>query len=246
MAALADNWPLEQIQEITFEAGRPDTITREKLEILRRYPVNRLSINPQSLQPETLVRINRCHTVPAFFEAWQLAGEIGFDTINMDLIIGLPGEGEAEVSRTLAAIAPLKPANLTVHVLALKRSSQLKTAGSGHTLTDEAARRIMDRIYACAAEMDLHPYYLYRQKEMAGHLENVGFSLPGKEGLYNILMMEEKQTILGIGAGAVSKLYDPSQDRIERVPHVKNIPLYIERIHEKGFAKESWTAAFPD
>ncbi|MDW7672391.1 MAG: coproporphyrinogen dehydrogenase HemZ [Bacillota bacterium] len=246
MAALADNWPMEQIQEITFEAGRPDTITREKLEILRRYRVNRLSINPQSLQPETLVRINRHHTVSRFFEAWQLAEEMGFETINMDLIIGLPGEGQAEVSRTLAAIAPLKPANLTVHALALKRSSQLKTDGSGHTLTDAEAGRIMDRIYAFAAEMQLSPYYLYRQKEMAGHLENVGFSLPGKEGLYNILMMEEKQTILGIGAGAVSKLYDPSRDRIDRIPHVKNIPLYIERIREKGFDKEAWTAAFPD
>ena len=244
MKTLSLNWPLETLREITFEAGRPDTITAEKLKVLKQYPVNRISINPQTMQPETLTRINRCHTVEEFYQAWQLATDLGFETINLDLIVGLPGEGEEQLRHTLAAIEPLKPANVTIHALALKRSSTLKTDTMKHQVSDTEAAEMMNRIYAFAQTQGLVPYYLYRQKEMAGHLENVGFSKPGREGLYNILMMEEKQTIMGIGAGAVSKLYFPETDRIERKPNVKNIQIYIDRMKQQGFDKTGWNQAF--
>lgn len=244
MDTLSDHWPLDTLREITFEAGRPDTITVDKLKVLKDYPVNRISINPQTLQPETLERINRCHTVESFYEAWRLAEAMGFETINLDLIVGLPGEGEAELINTLQAIEPLNAANVTIHALALKRSSTLKTGAVKHHVSDAEAANMMQQVYAFAEKQGLVPYYLYRQKEMAGHLENVGFSKPGQEGLYNILMMEEKQTIMGIGAGGVSKLYYPETDRIERKPNVKNIHVYIERMHSQGFDEAGWNKAF--
>ena len=244
MDTLSENWPLETLKEITFEAGRPDTITVEKLKVLRDYPVNRISINPQTLQPKTLERINRCHTVEDFYEAWRLAEHMGFDTINLDLIVGLPGEGEEALEKTLQAIEPLNAANVTVHALALKRRSALKTGAVKHQVSDAEAAVMMQQVYAFAEKQGLVPYYLYRQKEMAGHLENVGFSKTGQEGLYNILMMEEKQTIMGIGAGGVSKLYYPKTDRIERKPNVKNIQVYIERMLSQGFDEAGWNQAF--
>ena len=244
LKTLSTHWDLSQIREITFEAGRPDTLDREKLQILRRYPVHRLSINPQSLQPETLVRINRCHTVEQFYEAWHLAKEMGFETLNLDLIIGLPGENEQHVLKTLTELESLQPDNLTVHALALKRSSELKTSAAGQSLQDEAAQELMEQVYRFTEKLGLRPYYLYRQKEMAGHLENVGFSHPGKEGLYNVLMMEEKQTIMGLGAGAVSKLYHADTDRIQRLPQIKDVPLYIQRMKDHGFARQMWQEAF--
>ncbi len=244
METLSKAWPLASLREITFEAGRPDTITEEKLKVLKEYAVNRISINPQTLQPETLKRINRCHTVDEFFDAWQLARDMGFQTINLDLIVGLPGEKEDQLLKTLNAIKPLKPANVTVHALALKRSSTLTTDAAKHQLSDAEAERMMNCIYDFSHEQALVPYYLYRQKEMAGHLENVGFSTEGQVGLYNILMMEEKQTIMGIGAGAVSKLYYPETDRIKRKPNVKNIHVYIERMHQQGFDETGWNKAF--
>ncbi len=244
METLSNAWPLSSPREITFEAGRPDTITEEKLKVLKEYQVNRLSINPQTLQPDTLKRVNRCHTVDEFYEAWQLAENLGFQTVNLDLIVGLPGEGEDQLMSTLNAIKPLTPANLTVHALALKRSSTLKTDAVKHQLSDNESENMMNRIYSFAKAQGLIPYYLYRQKEMAGHLENVGFSKPGQEGLYNILMMEEKQTIMGIGAGAVSKLYYPETNRIERKPNVKNIHVYIERMKLHGFDEAGWNKAF--
>jgi len=240
MKTLSLNWPLETLSEITFEAGRPDTITAEKLKVLKQYPVNRISINPQTLQPETLKRINRCHTVEEFFDAWQLAKDLGFKTINLDLILGLPGEGQAQLANTLKAMNPLAPVNVTIHALALKRSSTLKTHPLQSQVSDIEAAEMMKQIYTFAQTQGLVPYYLYRQKEMAGHLENVGFSKPGQEGRYNILMMEEKQTIMGIGAGAVSKLYFPDTDRIDRKANVKNIRIYMERMHHNGFDETGW------
>lgn len=244
MKTLALNWPLETVAEITFEAGRPDTITAEKLKVLKQYPVNRISINPQTLQPETLTRINRCHTVEEFFDAWQLAENLGFKTINLDLILGLPEEGEEQLRHTLKAIKPLNPANVTIHALALKRSATLKTNAMKHRVSGTEAAEMMKQVYTFAQTQGLVPYYLYRQKEMAGHLENVGFCKPGQEGRYNILMMEEKQTIMGIGAGAVSKLYFHETDRIERKPNLKNIHLYIERMKQHGFNEKGWNQAF--
>ncbi len=241
---LENLWPLDEINEITFEAGRPDTITREKLHVLQGYPIHRLSINPQTLQPDTLKAVNRCHTVESFFKAWHMATAMGFHTINLDLILGLPGEGEREVFGSLAGIAPLQPVNMTVHALAVKRSATLRMDHDTLALKDQEAQRMMKKIYDFAAAQGLQPYYLYRQKEMAGHLENVGFCQPGKEGRYNILMMEEKQTIMGIGAGAVSKLYFSETDRIQRKPNAKNIHVYIQRMLETGFDEKGWNEAY--
>ena len=227
---LAEKWPIQQIREITFEAGRPDTLDEEKLKVLRSYPVSRLSINPQTFHDSTLARINRNHTVRDFTDCWDKAVAAGFDNINLDLIIGLPGEGEQEVAQTLEQVERIRPDSLTVHALAMKRRADLRNDLTVSGLTDHEAHRIMNRIYDFAVKNQLKPYYLYRQKEMAGRLENVGFARDGKEGRYNILMMEEKQTIIGIGAGAVSKQYFSATDRIKRIPNVKNIHVYMERI----------------
>ena len=240
MNSLADAWPLDSLQELTFEAGRPDTITREKLNILRQMPVNRISINPQTFNDTTLIRINRRHTVKMFWDAWNLAESMGFHHINLDLILGLPEEGPEDIRHTLRELEKLNLTNLTVHAMALKRGADLASVHQHQTMSPDVSRELMEEIYTYSRQQHLRPYYLYRQKEMAGHLENVGFSRAGWEGRYNILMMEEKQTILGIGAGAVSKQYFPDQDRIHRIPNVKNIPLYIKRMEETGFQRNNW------
>ncbi|SMP49355.1 coproporphyrinogen dehydrogenase HemZ [Anoxynatronum buryatiense] len=240
MDTLARLYPLHQVREITFEAGRPDTLTLEKLRELHQYPVHRLSINPQTFNDSTLTNVNRQHTVHEFYQAWEMALAEGFSLINLDIIIGLPGEGIQHVRHTLKQVAALQPPNLTVHALALKRSSSLAMIRNNQRLDDRTADLLMDEIEAMAYSNRMRPYYLYRQKEITGHLENIGYSLPGTECLYNVLMMEEKQTILGIGAGAVSKQYFPAQDRIRRIPNPKSIHVYIQRMLEVGFNDKSW------
>lgn len=240
METLANAYPLHQVREITFEAGRPDTLTHEKLRELYQYPIHRLSINPQTFNDNTLVRVNRHHTSRDFLAAWEMALAQGFSLINLDMIIGLPGEDMTHIKHTLQEVAALQPANLTVHALAIKRSSSLAVKGLNQWLDDQTAELMMEAVEQVAYGIGLKPYYLYRQKEITGHLENIGFSLPGKECLYNVLMMEEKQTILGIGAGAVSKQYFSTQDRILRIPNPKDIHVYMQRIHDTGFPKGAW------
>lgn len=225
---------LSHIKEFTVEAGRPDSITPEKLAVLKKHPVTRISVNPQSMNEETLRLIGRRHSVDAVEEAFRLARSMGFDNINMDIILGLPGEGPAEVSETLRRISALRPDSLTVHALAVKRASRLKMEaegavipGPGQTDTEEMMRIAREG----AEKMGLVPYYLYRQKNMAGNLENVGFAEPGKAGIYNILIMEEKQSIAALGAGTVSKAVYPD-GRIERADDVKDLKEYSERIEE--------------
>lgn len=232
-------YDFSRMQEITVEAGRPDTITREKLEVLKACGVDRISINPQTMNQKTLDLIGRSHSVEAVEEAFLLAREVGFDNINMDLIVGLPEETEEDVLRTMERIRPLRPDNVTVHTLAVKRSSRMNELGEGEemlTRNMEALQRKIDGMIgitakACA-EMGLKPYYMYRQKNMAGNFENVGYALPGKEGRYNIEIMEERQSILAFGAGGVSKVYFPKENRLERVPNVKGVKEYIERLDE--------------
>lgn len=227
------------LKEITVEAGRPDTITRQKLRVLKKYGVSRISVNPQTMQQKTLDLVGRDHTAEQVTSAVYLAREEGFDTINMDLIMGLPGEGEQEAADTLEKIAALAPENLTVHTLAVKRSSRLNEIGEGkRLLTGDPVReaeligKMVDMGARCACRMGMKPYYMYRQKNMAGNFENVGYSLPGKEGRYNVEIMEEKQSILAFGAGGVSKIYYPEQDRLERIQNMKGPGEYIERINE--------------
>ena len=227
------------LKEVTVEAGRPDTITLEKLQVLKDAGVGRISINPQTMVQETLDRIGRKHTVQQVEEAFALARSLNHFIINMDLILGLEGEGLEEVETTMKAVSRLKPDNLTVHTLAVKRSSRMNEEGDGEKYLKEnplALAELMDRMIRLSADtarsLGLFPYYMYRQKNMAGNFENVGYARAGTEGIYNIEIMEERQSIAAFGAGGVSKVYTPAENRIERVPNVKGIEQYISRIDE--------------
>ena len=230
---LAETFPLDPLREFTVEAGRPDTITREKLQVLREFPVSRISINPQTMNQKTLDLIARKHTVQETEAAYVLARELGFDNINMDLIVGLPGEGKQEVAHTLEEMKRLRPDSLTIHSLALKRATRLNLFKDQYAeISFENSQEIMEMTQRCAAELGMGPYYLYRQKNMAGNFENVGYSTEGKAGLYNVLIMEEKQSIMAAGPGASTKFVFENGTRIERAENVKDLKQYIERIDE--------------
>ena len=226
-------------QEYTVEAGRPDTITREKLRILRHHNVGRISINPQTLNQKTLDLIGRNHTVEMFIDAFKMAREEGFKDINTDIILGLPGEGEEEVTNTLKGLKELGPESITVHTLAVKRASRLKETLGDYTMTDAG---LMDRLLGLAAfftdRMGMHPYYMYRQKNMVGNFENVGYAKEGYECIYNVEIMEEQQTILALGAGGSTKLVNTENAQIERIFNVKSVDDYINRIDEMIQRKE--------
>jgi oxygen-independent coproporphyrinogen-3 oxidase len=220
------------VKEFTVEAGRADSITEEKLAVLKKYGVTRISVNPQTMKEETLKLIGRKHTVEQVKEAFALARQTGFDNINMDLILGLPEETEEDVRDTMEEIGKLAPDSVTVHSLAVKRASKLSRwiEENGITAlhnTEETMRIASEGVKA----MGMVPYYLYRQKNMSGNFENVGYAKEGCFGIYNILIMEEKQTIVALGAGSITKRV--FQDgRIERCDNVKDVGLYIEKIDE--------------
>ncbi len=226
--------------EWTVEAGRPDTIDAEKLGMLKDRGVGRISVNPQTFNDDTLRRIGRAHTGEQTLEAYALARSLGFDDINMDVIAALPGENVEDFAHTLDVIESLAPDSVTVHSLAIKRSSrlheQLAVAGNGYgQVTREGAARMIALARERLTAGGWRPYYLYRQKYMAGNLENVGYARPGKACLYNIGNMEETVSVLALGAGAITKwLFDPKQRdlRIERAPNVRNIEEYIARVDE--------------
>ena len=235
---------LENVLEYTFEAGRADTITEGKLEIAKRHRVTRLSVNPQTMQQKTLDLVGRAHSVEQVEEAFALAREMGFTNINMDIIAGLPGETAADMQDTLAKIAALGPESLTVHSLAIKRAARLERQSAGAAETEQ----MVELAYKAAEAMNLNPYYLYRQKSIAGNFENVGYAREGYEGIYNIMIMEEVQSIIACGAGASSKILlkneIPNPDRGGKImtnllhhSNVKSIPEYIERAGEMAAAK---------
>lgn len=226
------NFDFKEVKEYTVEAGRADSITREKLKALKRNGVTRISVNPQTMKEETLKIIGRQHTVAQVVEAFQMAREEGFTNINMDLILGLPGEDENDIANTMAAVRKLRPDSLTVHSLAVKRGSKLNEWIQEHGVaTLKNTDSTMEIAAKGANEMGMQPYYLYRQKNMAGNFENVGYATPGNYGIYNILIMEEKQSIVALGAGSISKVvFDDG--RIERADNVKDVALYIEKIDE--------------
>ena len=220
------------VQEFTVEAGRADSITEEKLRVLYRHGVTRISVNPQTMKQETLQLIGRHHTVEQVIEAFRMAREIGFTNINMDIILGLPEETEEDVVHTIEAIKELDPDSLTVHSLAVKRASKLGKWIEENGITAYNNTEETMKIAAQGAkDMDMIPYYLYRQKNMSGNFENVGYSKEDKYGIYNILIMEEKQTIVACGAGTITKRVYPD-GRIERCDNVKDVGLYIEKIEE--------------
>lgn len=219
-------------QEFTVEAGRADSITKEKLQVLYRHGVSRISVNPQTMKEETLKMIGRKATAAQTVEAYELAREVGFQNINMDIILGLPGESAEDVAGTIEKIGRLAPDSLTVHSLAVKRASKLSQwiQVNGIKMLNNT-EETMEIAAKGAEKMGLAPYYLYRQKNMSGNFENVGYAAEGKFGIYNILMMEEVQDIVAIGAGSISKrLYEGG--RIERCENVKNVAQYIGRIDE--------------
>ena len=238
LSNLEKYFDLSQVLEFTVEAGRADSITPEKLRVLKKHGVDRISVNPQTMKQETLDVIGRKASVKQVLEAYRAAREEGFDNINMDLILGLPGETKEDVQNTIDAVTELAPDSLTVHSLAIKRASKLSEWIKEHGIeslsnTDET----MEIAAQGAKRLGMKPYYLYRQKNMSGNFENVGYAVPGKFGLYNILIMEEVQTILALGAGCISKRVYPD-GRIERSDSIKDVSLYIEKIDEMIGRKE--------
>ena len=254
---LEKEFSYEHLLELTVEAGRPDSITREKLEVLKAHGIDRISVNPQTMQQKTLDLVGRRHTVEDVVRTFDLARELGFENINMDLIAGLPGETPEDMEDTLRKIKKLHPDSLTVHALAIKRASRLRQEQrsgegfTGHQLSAGDLTAMIDAAYRCAEEMGLVPYYLYRQKNMAGNFENVGYAEVDKAGIYNILIMEEKQSIIAAGAGASTKIVLPEEvempgskkkkmTNLIRIENVKNVDEYIARIDEMIERKGEW------
>jgi oxygen-independent coproporphyrinogen-3 oxidase len=235
-AALDSAMPgMRNVRELTVEAGRPDTITPEKIDVMKRWNVDRISINPQSFTQGTLDAIGRHHTVEETVEKFRLARSMGLTNINMDLIIGLPGEGVEQFRHTLEETEKLLPESVTVHTLSFKRASRMTQNRERFEVADrDEIAEMMRMATEWTARCGYVPYYMYRQKNILGNLENVGYSLEGRESLYNIVMMEERQTIIGLGCGAVSKVLFPAgpgddgleTQRIERFANPKQPSVY--------------------
>lgn len=246
LSALEHKLDLSRLMEFTVEAGRPDSITRQKLEVLRAHGISRISINPQTMKQKTLDLIGRQHTVEQTADSFHLARSMGFDNINMDLIMGLPEESLEDVINTLEQIRELAPDSVTVHSLALKRAARLQMFKEDYAgLKMVNTQEHLDAASDACAKMGMVPYYMYRQKNMAGNFENVGYAKEGKAGIYNVLMMEEVQSIVACGAGSISKRVYPD-GHIERCENVKDISQYISRIGEMLerkralFQKKDW------
>ncbi|MDD6071129.1 MAG: coproporphyrinogen dehydrogenase HemZ [Clostridiales bacterium] len=233
VTAIRENFDMQYVKEFCVECGRPDSITMDKLAVLKKLGVERISINPQTMSDETLKLIGRAHSVEQTKEAFLLARKAGFDNINMDMIVGLPGEDIEDVKHTLSEIKVLSPDSLTVHSLAIKRAANLNIEMEKYrSLIKGSTNEMLLAVDECARELELYPYYLYRQKNIPGKLENIGYAAKGKECFYNILIMEEKMDILALGAGGSSKFVFHKENRIERVENVKNVDEYISRIDE--------------
>ena len=224
---------IHSIKEYTIEAGRPDTINLEKLKIIKAHGCERISINPQSMKPETLVTIGRSHTPLEIEKAFELAHSLDFNSINADLIAGLPGEELSDFDASLEKIIGLGADNITIHSLAVKRASRLKDEDPVfHYKQSSITNSMTAKGFETLCNRGFEPYYLYRQKHMAGAGENIGYCKPEKAGLYNIRIMDEHQSILALGAGAISKRFYPEENRLERIPNVSNVGHYINRLDE--------------
>ncbi len=238
-STLYKEFNLSDMKEFTVEAGRPDTITREKLVALKEFNVGRISINPQTMNRQTLDIIGRKHTPEDIIKSFELARDCGFDNINMDLIAGLPQETFDMFRYSLEEVEKLCPEDTTVHTMSIKRSSRLKEKIEEFNLTHgNEVEKMVDFSREFLKEKGKVPYYLYRQKNMLGNLENVGYAKPDKVSLYNIYIMEEVQSIIAMGCGGVTKTVDPALDRIERIFNVKEPKDYIERIDEMLHRKD--------
>jgi oxygen-independent coproporphyrinogen-3 oxidase len=222
------------VREFTVEAGRADSITTDKLRAMREYGADRISINPQTMNDRTLKLIGRKHDASDVVRAFKMARSEGFDNINMDIIIGLPGEGIDDIRRTLDGISALSPESLTVHGLSMKRASRLYeefvATGRFQIRTQAELNEMYAAAHNTAYELGLLPYYMYRQKNISGSHENVGFARQGKENLYNILMIEEVESIIAIGADGISKKV--GNGKIERFANFKDVREYVLRHDE--------------
>lgn len=222
LSAVNRCFDMSTVREFTVEAGRPDTVTEDKLMAIKNAGVERISINPQTMSDRILKTIGRRHTAAQVYEAMALARRCGFGSINMDLIAGLPGDDYDTFSDTLEKVLSLDPENITVHTLSMKRASTLVTAqGAESDAVGNSAGRMLELCAQRLPENGYHPYYLYRQTRMVGNLENVGWSKPGHDGLYNVYIMDETHTILAVGAGGVTKLRQPGVNNIQRVYNFK-------------------------
>lgn len=239
LSALETYIDLSRCVEYTVEAGRPDTITREKLETLARHRVGRVSVNPQTMEDTVLRAMGRAHTAKQIEEAYELVRQTGDFLVNMDLIAGLPADTPEGFRRTLDRVLEMAPENITVHTLALKRGSTLTTGGFANPLPDaQQVAEMLNYAWHCLAGAKYVPYYLYRQKFMSGSFENVGWCTPGGESVYNICMMEELQSILSLGAGGVTKLVNTQTGSIERRANPKYPQEYLARIDQICREKE--------
>ncbi len=224
---------VQSIREITVEAGRPDTISPEKLEVLNKWNIDRISINPQSYTQQTLKAIGRHHTVEETIDKYHLARQHGMNNINMDLIIGLPGEGVEEFQHSLDQTEELMPESLTVHTLSFKRASEMTRNKARYKVADrDEIQEMMRMAEDWTEKYEYVPYYLYRQKNILGNLENVGYSKIGQESIYNIMMMEELQTVIGLGCGASSKFIHPVTGKITQFSNPKDPKTYNDSFEE--------------
>ena len=234
LSVISENVDMSGVEEFTVEAGRPDTITKEKLEIIKKYGATRISINTQTLNDEVLELIGRKHTAADFYRAFELARSIGIPQINTDLIAGLPGEGFGSFSSTVDEMTRLHPENLTVHTLCIKNAADFSQKRSYiYDRGENVATKLVDYAHLAVKNAGYIPYYMYRQKNTVDNLENVGFCLPGCEGKYNIYMMEEIHSIFAIGAGAVSKLVDRKSGKIDRIFEYKYPYEYLSDENEQ-------------
>ena len=246
LSTVRENFCMGTVRELTVEAGRPDTITPEKLEIMRENGVGRISINPQTMDDSVLQNIGRRHTAAEVVSAYRLARSFGFDSINMDLISGLPGDDMEKFRRTISSVLEMEPDNVTLHTLTVKHGANL--APEAKTVLGRTADEMNEHAFGEFARAGYFPYYLYRQKGTVDNLENTGFCKPGKEGIYNVFIMDETHTILAAGAGGVTKLKAPHGPKIERVYNFKFPYEYVDRfelINERKAAVLDFYERYP-
>lgn len=228
---LKESFDFSEVKEFTVEAGRPDTITDLKLEVLKKHGVDRISVNPQSINDKTLKIIGRRHTSEQFLEAFKKVRSYDFDCINTDIIAGLPGETVDEFKHTVDEVLKLAPENITVHTMSIKRAADITIYGCDiKSASGDEVAEMINYSYDSLKSKGYIPYYLYRQKNILGDMENLGYCKEGHTGMYNIVMMEEVSTVVSLGVGAVTKLVKP--DLIERIFNFKDVIEYINRIDE--------------
>lgn len=223
----------ERWRELTVEAGRPDTITPDRVKVMREYGVNRISVNPQTFKASTLKQIGRGHTPDIVDHRFHFVREAGFTNINMDMILGLPGEDLSDVRYTMERIERLNPDSVTVHTMSFKRTAVVNQERNRFEIPHtQLVRQMMAETSAWARDQHYQPYYVYRQKDILGNLENIGFARPGKESVYNVCIMEERQTIVGVGGGAATKLIGQGGKHLGRLANPREPKAYVETIEQ--------------